>query len=215
MGGLVVPSFVLAIEAMNEGRHSPNGGGLFFAFVVGSLFVGAPLGGAVGLGYSIIPAVVAKTRKSPSHTDVDYIALSSGMWLMVVAGLHALVLMLAKHVPPEPEPSTSTDILVTLLWAVPFSFGALLLTMNAIRASQITRFIDRVKDGVKDEFRIVPRTRVQMTTTDPEVMPLMHGSSADECQSVLVRVGNPAREVLYRESALLPEAEDRIIALLP
>lgn len=210
MGGVVVPLFVTLVQSYAEGRRSPNDGGLFFAFMIGSLIVGAPLGGAVGLGYSVIPAMAAKLKGTPSHTDNDYLALSGGMWLMAVASLHWIVLMAAGG-----TTFTSGNMgIACLLWIVPFALGGLLLVLNAIRASAIGRFVERVREE-KTEFRIVPRAQVEpRSLSGREVLPLMHGREASECQEVLVRVGLPAGEVLYREPAN-PESEDQVVALLP
>jgi hypothetical protein len=211
MGGVVVPLFVTLIQTYSEGRRSPNDGGLFFAFMIGSLIVGAPLGGAVGLGYSVVPAIAARLKSTPSHTDNDYLALSGGMWLMAVAALHWIVLMAAGGT------GTSNMGVAGLLWIIPFSLGGLLLILNAIRASAISRFVDRLHDKSSpssSEFRIVPRTEVEPKSLSGDVLPLIHGAAAEDCQEVLVRVGLPPREVLYRDPAT-PDTEDRVVALLP
>jgi hypothetical protein len=219
MGGLIVPLFVTLVQQYSEGRHSPNDGGLFFAFMFGSLIVGAPLGGAVGLGYSVVPAIAARLRNTPSHTDNDYLALAGGMWLMAVAALHWIALMAAGG----PSFTTGNMGIAGVLWIIPFALGGLLLIMNAIRASAISRFVDRIRSGKTSKgewgednnFRIVPRAQVEARSLqEADVLPLMHGASASECQEVLIRVGLPKREVLYRDPAT-PETEDRVVALLP
>ena len=65
--------------------------------------------------------------------------------------------------------------------------------------------------GTNGTFRIATRDG---RSTPEDVLPMIHGVHPDACGSVLVRVAEPAREVMYREAAE-PEPEERVVALLP
>lgn len=206
-GGLLAPVFI-AIANHSERHESIFG--LILGFAVGSMVLGVPLGGVVGLAYTLVPATAARVRERPSHGDVDRVLAIGGAWLLFVAAAHALVLSITLGL-PFGEVGPLTRALLGLLWIAPLIAGLLLLVVCGARWAMRSRFLAAARTGEDATFRIA--TRAGRETPDG-VLPLVHGVDPEACGSVLVRVAEPPREVMYREAAE-PEIEERVVALLP
>jgi hypothetical protein len=200
---VLLPAFVALKEHFQIGHV-----GTFLAFAITAAILSVPVGGIIGLAYSVLPMISARSRVQPSHGDVDRVLLLGGGWLVAVAAAHTL-LTAAFFIPFEP--TSREQILLGVVSMVPIVLGMTLLAIAAIRAVLRARFLSRVHGGKSARFRIALRTGHDES---PEVLPLVHGVARAECSRVLVRIGQPAPEVLYRDAAT-PEVSEEAVALLP
>jgi hypothetical protein len=200
---VLLPTFVALKEHFQIGHL-----GTFLAFAIMAAILSVPVGGIIGLSYSVLPMISARTRVQPSHGDVDRVLLLGGGWLVAVAAAHAF-LAAALFVPFEP--TSQEQILLGVVSMVPIALGVTALAIAAIRAVLRARFLSRVHRGKSARFRIALRTRRDESA---EILPLVHGLARAECSRVLVRVGQPAPEVLYRDAGSPPVAGEGM-ALLP
>ena len=207
-GGLLAPVFLAVADHSQVGRHEGMLG-LVFGFAVGAMVLGVPLGGVIGLTYTVVPATAAHVRERPSHGDVDRVLAIGGAWLLFVAAAHAVVLSITLGLPLG-ETNALTRALLGSLWIAPLCAGLLLLAASLLRWARRSRFLAAARTGEDATFRVAAR----VGPMPDDVLPLVHGVDPDACCSVLVRVAEPPREVMYREAAE-PEMEERIVALLP
>ncbi|HVH47404.1 MAG TPA: hypothetical protein VM925_33950 [Labilithrix sp.] len=206
-GGFLAP---LVIGIAQLGGSQDGAIALCLAFAAFATVIGAPLGAAVGLAYSFVPAAAARVRERPSHGDVDRVLTVGGLWLLAIGAVHAALVSTAFDLAHDRFDDASYALL-TSLWITPLVVGALLLLAIGTRLAQRSSFLAAARTGEDTRFRIA--TRIGNEAADG-VLPLMDDMEPDACGSVLVRVGEPSREVLYREQAE-PEVEERVVALLP
>ena len=156
-GGLLAPLFIIA--AQRGGPHeSPFG--LFFAFMVGSIVLAIPFGGAIGLAYTVVPATAARVRELPSHSGVDRVFLLGGAWLLFVALAHLTVLWKTLGLPLAKVTATE-ETLLTALWVAPALIGALALAVFLAYQWVVGRAAVRAGElGDLEEFETGARTIV-------------------------------------------------------
>jgi hypothetical protein len=215
-GGVLAPLFFFLGDKVSTGAAEALG--IFIGFAISATVVGVPFGGMVGLAYSVMPAVAAKTRTRPSHGDVDRVVTVGAVWLLLVGAVHSVIIAVAtennvgENAMGENAMDVTSHILLATLWIAPLVVAACLLGIVAIRAMQRARFLAAARVGEDARFRIVPRKERHLEPIG--ILPLHHGVQSETCESVLVRIGDPQREVLYRDAAER-DVEERVVALLP